>query len=143
MKSQGKAEHKKFLDVLLLEDDPIVQHVHHYMLERLSCRVDSAATGLEALEKLHQKMQMPNTPYDIVFVDLGLPDIAGFEVIKRIHDLKVSQSIESPNIVVLTCYSASEQKSACEALGANHVLQKPVDIQAMRQFLSQFNTTSH
>ena len=64
------------LKVLLVEDDEIVQIVHNNYLQALNCFVDIANNGQEALEKL-------NGTYDLVFLDMGLPDIHGMDVIKE------------------------------------------------------------
>ena len=79
---QDKKENKEVAprkSNLLIEDDKIVQLVHTRMLSNFNCLVDTAETENQAL-KMYQ-----NNNYDIIFVDVGLPDIPGYTVIERIR----------------------------------------------------------
>lgn len=100
--------------VLLVEDDPIVQIVHTKMFESLGAIVDVVGAANEALAMLKNK-------YDILFVDLGLPDIDGFELIQTIRE----QRNPTP-IVALTGYSEEEERQRCLQVGANEVAIKPI-----------------
>ena len=59
--------------VLVAEDNEINQRLAVHMLEKLGCRVDTAADGEEALRSLQQRA------YDIVFMDCQMPELDGFE----------------------------------------------------------------
>jgi two-component system aerobic respiration control sensor histidine kinase ArcB len=120
------------LNILLVEDDIIVQRVHQSMLNKLGCSVDLAMTGKAAL-----KMVKSNMPYKIIFVDIGLPDITGFEVIKKITAINKKED-QDPVIYALTGYAGEPEKQACLAAGAHAVLAKPIISSEMRELLDQY-----
>jgi CheY-like chemotaxis protein len=97
------------------------------MLEELECKVDVTDSAKKALDMLSEK-------YDILFVDIGLPDINGFELIKRIRQL--NKKMEQIPIVVLTGYSDENEYQRCMQAGANQVAIKPVSVETLREIIS-------
>ena len=73
--------------VLLVEDDPITQQSIQMMLESEGMVVDTADLGEDGLEigKLYD--------YDIIVLDVMLPDIDGFEVLRRLRDGRVDTPV--------------------------------------------------
>lgn len=126
-----KQPHNQPVKVLLIEDDLIVQRVHTFMLSKMGCRVDIAANGTDAL-----KMASSNPDYKIIFVDIGLPDISGFDVIKQLQAMK-NDSIHSAYIVALTGYTGETEEKACKQAGASQIIYKPIVAQTMRELLDQ------
>jgi two-component system aerobic respiration control sensor histidine kinase ArcB len=114
-------------NVLLIEDDALIQIIHKQMLEELHCKVDVTDSAKKALQMLSDK-------YDILFVDIGLPDITGFELIKRIR--QINKKMEQIPIVVLTGYSDENEYQRCIQAGANQVAIKPVSIETLREIIS-------
>lgn len=105
-------------NILLIEDDIIVQHVHKLMFNKLGVTIDMIDSGLIALEK------MRNTSYQIVFIDIGLPDISGIELIKTIHENP--KTYGSPILIALTGYIGAQEHDASLAAGAHQVMHKPI-----------------
>ena len=66
-------------DILVVEDNKLNQKVAKLLLEELGCTVDIAPTGRDALNAIDNKS------YDIVFMDLGLPDSDGFSITRKIR----------------------------------------------------------
>jgi CheY-like chemotaxis protein len=120
------------LNILLVEDDVIVQRVHQSMLNKLGCNVDIAMTGKSAL-----KMVKNNLAYNVIFVDIGLPDITGFDVIKKIIAINKKASNDAV-VYALTGYAGEYEKLACLEAGAYDVLAKPIVCSQMRELLDQF-----
>lgn len=114
-------------NVLLVEDDPIVQYVHKKMLTDLGCEVCTASHGHEAITTLNN--------HDIVFVDINLPDISGFEVIKSIRQHNHTSKIP---IIALTVYTGKEEKSACLKAGANEFASKPISQNHLKKLLLRY-----
>ena len=85
--------------VLLVEDDPITQQSIQMMLESEGMVVDTADLGEDGLEigKLYD--------YDIIVLDVMLPDIDGFEVLRRLRDGRV----DTP-VLILSGLTESENK---------------------------------
>jgi len=118
------------MKILLLEDDPIVQRVTQYLLNKLGHTLDVTNRGLQAIE-----MARNNPDYNFIFVDLGLPDISGFEVIKALRALY--GPARKTNIVVLTGYVGKSEIIACEEAGADHIMYKPIELEAIKKFLAE------
>jgi two-component system aerobic respiration control sensor histidine kinase ArcB len=114
-------------NVLLIEDDALIQIIHKQMLEELECKVDVTDSAKKALDMLSEK-------YDILFVDIGLPDINGFELIKRIR--QINKKMAQIPIVVLTGYSDENEYQRCIQAGANQVAIKPVSVETLREIIT-------
>jgi two-component system aerobic respiration control sensor histidine kinase ArcB len=99
------------------------------MLEELGCKVDVTESASQALEMLKQE-------YDMLFVDIGLPDIAGFDLIKKIRQ-QDNRLAEIP-IIVLTGYSEDEERQHCLRAGANEISIKPVSKDTLDKILKRY-----
>lgn len=113
--------------IMLIEDDPIVQYVHKKMLEDLGCEVDVVSCGLDAINRLKH--------HDIVLVDISLPDMSGFDVIKSIRKAHDDRKIP---IVALTAYNGKEEKAACLSAGANAFKNKPISQTTLKRLLMRY-----
>ncbi len=102
--------------VLVVDDEPAILRVVHTNLSGHGFRVDTAATGQEALDA-----SMRVRP-DLVLLDLGLPDMDGLEVISAIRERG------STPIVVLSARGAERDKVAALDLGADDYLTKPFGV---------------
>lgn len=100
--------------VLLVEDDPTTQQSIKMMLEASSMVVDATDLGEDGLEigKLYD--------YDIIILDLMLPDIDGMEVLRRLRDARVVTPV-----LILSGLTESENKVKGLASGADDYLTKP------------------
>jgi two-component system cell cycle response regulator CtrA len=100
--------------VLLVEDDPTTAKSIEMMLNSAGMVVDSTDLGEDGLEigKLYD--------YDIIVLDLMLPDIDGMEVLRRLRDARV----QTP-VLILSGLSESEQKVEGLGTGADDYLTKP------------------
>jgi len=100
--------------VLLVEDDPTTQQSIEMMLESAGMVVDATDLGEDGLEigKLYD--------YDIIVLDLMLPDINGMEVLRRLRDARV----ETP-VLILSGLTESENKIKGLGTGADDYLTKP------------------
>ncbi|GEM_PF-4869896 len=120
--------------ILLVEDDAVVQRVHQMMLTKLGCQVDIAANGIIALEKAKN-----NADYNIIFVDIGLPDISGFDLIKQLKDVDTVKTQTIP-IIALTGYAGQEERQTCLEAGAIDIAYKPIITSALRALLDRYHT---
>ncbi|NQW01394.1 MAG: response regulator transcription factor [Rhodospirillales bacterium] len=100
--------------VLLVEDDPTTQQSIKMMLESSSMVVDATDLGEDGLEigKLYD--------YDIIILDLMLPDIDGMEVLRRLRDARVVTPV-----LILSGLTESENKVKGLSNGADDYLTKP------------------
>jgi two-component system aerobic respiration control sensor histidine kinase ArcB len=105
--------------VLVVEDNFIAQEVARALLSVLTCTVDIASNGTDALE-LYDKNH-----YDLILMDIGLGDgMDGYEVTHHIRNKK-NKSNHTP-IIALTAHASEENKQRCIAAGMDAVLTKPL-----------------
>lgn len=102
--------------VLLVEDDKIIAQSVEALLKKENMIVDSTVFGEDGLEigKLYE--------YDVIILDIGLPDMDGFEVLKRLRNAKVTTPV-----LILSGMSAPDKKVKGLAGGADDYLTKPFD----------------
>ncbi len=120
--------------VLLVEDDLIIQIVHQNYLQELGCEVNLAGNGEAALAAMQNY-------YDLIFMDIGLPDILGTEVIKEFRK-KYTQNKHVP-IIVLTGFSSESNKEEFLAAGANDVAIKPIFLDQLENILIKHCTADN
>jgi two-component system sensor histidine kinase RpfC len=107
------------LRVLVADDCRLNRYVMKDMLNRLGVVPDIAVSGNTALERLR------NQEYDIIMLDIQMPGMSGFDVIKEYR--KLHPSAESVPIVVITGDATQEVYDECAQLGVSRFLLKPVD----------------
>ncbi len=105
--------------VLIVEDNHIAQAVACSLLRHLSCRVDVASDGTEAL------LLVKENRYDLIFMDIGLGDgLDGYEVTHQIRN--GSNELKNIPIIALTAHGGDENKQRCIEAGMDAVLTKPL-----------------
>jgi DNA-binding response OmpR family regulator len=100
--------------LLLVEDDPKIASFLDKGLRREGFRLDWVSTGAEALARLERG------EVDVLLLDLGLPDIDGLEVLRRMR----YQGMDLP-VIVVTGRSDPRDRGVAQALGVNAYLDKP------------------
>jgi signal transduction histidine kinase/CheY-like chemotaxis protein/HPt (histidine-containing phosphotransfer) domain-containing protein len=106
------------LRILVAEDVAVNQKLVLIMLDRMGYRADVAANGREVLEALERQ------PYDVVLMDVQMPEMDGLEAARRIHQRWPGG--ERPRIVALTANAMQEDRAECQAAGMDDYLAKPV-----------------
>ena len=117
--------------VLVVEDNPLATKMVAKILHEHQCAADIATTGAAALKQLNAQ------DYDLIFMDLGLPDISGLKVTQKIRTLSDMHRSQVP-IVVLTGHVDAEKRAKCEAAGVNDMLTKPIHSLAVESMLQRF-----
>ena len=107
------------LRILVAEDNSVNQILIRAMLARLGHYVDVVGDGLEALH------QVQAAPYDLVLMDVQMPQLDGFAATRAIRAL--SGSVAFIPIVAMTANVMAEDRLACTAAGMNDFLPKPID----------------
>jgi PAS domain S-box-containing protein len=106
------------LRILLAEDNAMNQKVALRLLERLGYRADVASNGLEALAVLERQ------PYDVVLMDVQMPELDGLDASRRICERLPPSS--RPHIIAMTANALPEDREACFAAGMNDYVPKPI-----------------
>lgn len=111
--------------VLLVEDNPINALLARTLLTREGCTVDHARGGAEALAALKVGA------YDLILMDMRMPDLSGVEVTRRLR----AQGVTTP-VVAVTANAFEEDRHACREAGMDDFLVKPLSPEALRGALS-------
>jgi len=108
----------RLLRVLLAEDTPVNQVVIATMLRKEGHRVDIVGNGQEAVEAVR------TVPYDIVLMDLQMPQMDGLEAARAIRQLQGDG--QQVTILALTANAVDGMPETCRAAGMNGYLSKPL-----------------
>jgi two-component system aerobic respiration control sensor histidine kinase ArcB len=124
-------KHSPQLNVLLIEDNPIIQRIQSSLLVSLNCEVEVAESGEKALEKF-----MPGK-YDLVFVDIGLPEMQGDTAAKMMRDMEQGTH-HYVSIIALTAHTTDEIVNQCLEAGIDKVINKPMSHEQAQQIIELF-----
>lgn len=114
------------LRILVAEDNPINQKVALLTLRGLGYEADLAANGLEVLRALQRQ------PYDVVIMDVQMPEMDGLEAARRI---RATWPSNGPRILALTASAFVEDRERCRAAGMDGFVAKPLDAGDLRRAL--------
>ena len=113
------------LRVLIAEDNRTNQKVTRLMLDRLECESDIADNGRVVLER------MEINDYDIILMDMQMPDIDGLEATRRIRAELPPE--RQPHIIAMTANTMSGDRERCLEAGMNDYIGKPVQREELRR----------
>ncbi|HWA10004.1 MAG TPA: response regulator [Opitutaceae bacterium] len=123
------------LRILVAEDNPVNSKVILLMLERIGYRADLALNGREALRQLARQ------PYDLVLMDMQMPEMDGLEATRRIR--AVASAHQPPYVLALTANARKEDYNACLQAGMQDFLSKPVRIDGLMAALARAHEWLH
>ncbi|WP_156875075.1 response regulator [Legionella micdadei] len=122
--------------VLIVEDNAIAQTVAKSILAQLDCQADVAESGNKAIEMWKAKS------YDLIFMDIGLPDLDGYQVTHLIRVQELAKKSHTP-IIALTAHAGEENKKRCIDAGMNAVLTKPLTAKSCTDIVDAFIPGRH
>ncbi|XDD49730.1 response regulator [Leptospira sp. WS92.C1] len=111
-------ENKKSIKILIVEDNPVNMLLTQSIVKRIlpAAKTIEARNGLEALEKNLQEMP------DLIFMDIQMPDMNGYEATKAIRSLKIGHHVP---IIALTAGIVSGEREKCIEAGMDDYVSKP------------------
>lgn len=115
------------LRILLAEDDPIGARFATAAAESLGHTVVHAETGRAALELLKRE------PFDVALLDLGLPELSGLDVARRLRHHE--RALGRPPLLILALTAGDLDEDARQDAGIDAVLEKPVNVTLLRETL--------
>ncbi|MDD5256756.1 MAG: response regulator [Methanothrix soehngenii] len=115
------------LSILLAEDNPINQKVALLMLKHLGYRADVASSGPEVLASVKRKQ------YDVILMDIQMPDMDGLEATRHIREM--DGSISQPHIIAMTAYALEGDREEFLKAGMNGYLSKPIQLGELKSAL--------
>ncbi|MEY3220596.1 MAG: hypothetical protein RIT27_1953 [Pseudomonadota bacterium] len=131
-------ENENAIRVLLTEDNEINSMVAANMLQRLNCQIDMAATGCQALQTWQNAIHAGKT-YDLIFMDVQMPEMDGFEATQWIRHYEKEYNITIPTpIIAVTANAMKEDKERCLEAGMNDYLAKPFGIDQLSGLIDKY-----
>ncbi|MEM9163706.1 MAG: response regulator [Cyanobacteria bacterium P01_F01_bin.4] len=115
------------LKILLAEDNPVNQKVMLRLLQNIGYQADLAADGTEVLAALEQ------STYDVILLDIQMPNMDGLEAARRIRQQWPDH--QRPRLIALTAATLERDRIACQTVGIEGFLSKPVKIQDLQAAL--------
>jgi len=116
--------------ILLAEDDNISQTIAVAMLEQNGWQVTAVNNGSEVLEELADEA------YDLVLMDIQMPNLDGFETTKRIRRHAEERIARIP-IIAMTAHALREDRERCLAAGMNGYLSKPIETRVFMEVIDK------
>ncbi len=107
--------------LLLAEDNEINQQIAVELLEGSGARVDVAGNGREAVSKV---LSAGPQSYDLVLMDLQMPDMDGYEAVRCI---RAETGFAALPVIAMTAHAMAEERERCLAAGMNDHIAKPID----------------
>jgi signal transduction histidine kinase/DNA-binding response OmpR family regulator len=117
------------LTILLAEDNFINQKVALSMLKHLGYRADVAMNGLDVMAALQRKQ------YDVILMDIQMPDMDGLDATRRIREQKNLE--KQPCIIAITAYALEGDREEFLNAGMNDYLSKPIQIEELKLALEK------
>ena len=117
--------------VLLVEDNETIRHAFRILLEDSGYVVHEAGSGQEAIDQT--AAEVPS----LILLDLGLPDINGLEVTRR---LRATESTSEVPIIALTGRALETDERACLEAGCTAYLSKPIDSAGLLRRIDELAT---
>jgi CheY-like chemotaxis protein len=117
------------LRILLAEDNAVNQKLALRLLERMGYRSDVAGNGLEVLEALYRQ------PYDVVLMDVQMPEMDGLEATRFI--VREWPRQQRPRIIAMTANAMKEDREICLAAGMDDYVSKPIRVETLVRALSK------
>lgn len=116
--------------ILIVEDLHQAQLAAQEIFDQIDCNLTIVATGAEALDELI----MDN--FDIIFMDIELPDINGFELTATIRSLE--RTSKRLPIIAVTAKSFENLAEKCQEKGFNDCLLKPLTLDNVRHMMEKY-----
>ncbi|KAL4470889.1 hypothetical protein ABPG72_005923 [Tetrahymena utriculariae] len=126
------------VEILTIDDNDFNNMVLKMHIERLiKARVHCAIDAHDALSKLQEQYSKTKSGFDLIFLDLSMPEIDGYGTFNMIKTFCSEKRINQ-NIVACTGYSNLEEKDKCIDLGMVDYILKPIEISKLKEVLSIF-----
>ncbi len=117
------------LRILLAEDNVVNQKLAMRLLQQMGYRADLASNGLEAVESVERQT------YDVVLMDVQMPELDGLDATRRICALLPAD--QRPRIVAMTANAMQGDREMCLAAGMDDYVTKPIRVNALVDALNQ------
>jgi signal transduction histidine kinase/CheY-like chemotaxis protein len=115
------------LRILVAEDNAVNQRVVFRMIQKLGCRADVVANGLEAISALQR------VPYDVILMDCQMPELDGYAATRAIRQQEGDS--KHTRIIAMTANALKGDRERCLAAGMDDYISKPINLHELEQIL--------
>ena len=116
--------------ILVVEDDPLARSILTRRLQFEGHEAETAESGLQALDRLERA---DATPFDVVLLDIEMPELDGYETLSRI---KENEGLRHTPVIMISGVDELESIVRCIEMGATDYLPKPFDAAILRARLN-------
>lgn len=117
------------MKILIAEDNPTNQTLIRKILEKLGYNAFIVENGIKVMEELEKN------PYDVILMDLQMPDMDGIECTKKIREKYGNDKLK---IIALTADAFKSTENECISSGMDSFLSKPFDVQKLASLLNSY-----
>ncbi|MBN2013061.1 PAS domain S-box protein [candidate division KSB1 bacterium] len=125
------------LSILLTEDNIMNQELAVEILQDAGHKVDVANNGLEAINILGEK------EYDIILMDVQMPQMDGFEATRRIRNAEAIGLFKRMPIIAMTAHAMKGDKENCLKAGMDDYISKPIQINELLRIIKKHTNVNH
>ena len=116
--------------VLVVEDNIVNQKMAVRMLDKMGCRVDVAANGSEAMEKIE------TSTYDLIFMDCQMPEMDGYETTAAIR--RRPNGLKHIPIIAMTAHAMQGDREKCLQAGMDDYISKPIRKESLTEMVRKW-----
>lgn len=118
------------LNILIAEDNKINQKLAVNIIESLGYHPDTVENGLEVISAMKKKN------YDMIFMDIQMPELDGYETTRHLH--RTLESNQRPVIIAMTAFAMEGDKEKCIAAGMDDYISKPIIIEEIVNVITRY-----
>lgn len=126
----AQEKHKNECRILVVEDDIVNQTLLHEFMLTLGYQADFVDNGSDAVVQLQDKS------YDLVFMDIHMPVMNGYEATQQIRELEKSQNRQRITIIALTANATEGERERCIQAGMDDFMTKPISMEKLAEALA-------
>jgi len=121
--------YKQSLSILIIDDSTSERVLLRTLLKKSGHAVTEAATGLHALDLLSEQSHAadPSKTFDLIFLDVRMPGMDGYETARRIRAIEKAQAMVWCPVIFLSGHTAPEDIASGISAGGDDYLTKPVN----------------
>ena len=116
------------LQILLAEDNPINRQLAVMILDKMGYAPGLAENGKEVLDQLQK------VPFDLIFMDIQMPEMDGLQATRHIR----SRGVHQPIIIAMTANTTRKDRDDCLSEGMNDFLSKPVHLDELIRMMEDW-----
>ncbi len=136
---------KKLKCVLLIDDDEPTNFVNQLVVEETGCadKIVKAESGQKALDYIASVASQPDAQPDLIFLDINMPAMNGWEFLDRYENLPEAQKCAKLVIMLTTSQNPDDRKRASEISNVNDFISKPLTGETLQKIIQTQFPTRH